>query len=93
MIITAAGASLTSIVAAYSPVLAGILKSTKAIENVQSFLKVEGLESTIKTLNEKFDEIKKDKQLAEIHKTGEKIAELSSITKVPAKLFRKWVLT
>ena len=89
MIISAAGAGLTGLVAAYWPTAAETLKTFKLVENVQSFLKVESLESTIKNLNDKFDEIKKDKQLAEIHKTGEKIAELATITKVPIEALQK----
>lgn len=78
-IMAAAGAGLVSIIGVYSPATAQVIKSLKLVEGVQSFLKVENLEGVLKTINTKLEEINEDKILAEIHKTGEKTAELATI--------------
>jgi|GEM_PF-5032643 len=88
-IISAASSGLVTIIGLYWPTVGQTLKTLKLAENVQSFLKVDNLETVIKTLNSKLEEVTQDKLLAEVHKIGEKTAELATLSNVPAEAIQK----
>lgn len=89
MIISAASSGFVTIIGLYWPTVGQALTTLKLAENVQSFLKVDSLETVIKTLNNRLEEVKQDKLLAEIHKAGEKTAELATLCQVPVQAIQK----